>query len=170
MKTREQKLSHSDPAVTFTPLASQTRDTLWLSPPPTPLHPLLPWEEWLGWRAGEKFLVSRDHQNVGWKPSALSTSSTWVKLWCTGCQHVCLTAGFYRNEIESLRERLLCLFSYWLLFPMSFSQRFSLCQLRLALRGTQSSTVTERSPTQEYKICKFLQTGSIHSYDLLAPP
>lgn len=33
-------------------------------------------------------------------------------------------------------ERLCWVFSYWLLFPTSFSQRFSLCQPRRVLRGT----------------------------------
>lgn len=53
------------------------------------------------------------------KLNALSTSSTWVEL--------CLRVK---------RERPCCLFSYWLLFPASSSQGFSLCQARLVRRGT----------------------------------
>lgn len=40
------------------------------------------------------------------------------------------------NSGRVKRERLCCLFNYWLLFPTSSFQRFSLCQPGLVLRGT----------------------------------
>lgn len=76
-----------------------------------------------------------------------SEYNTKVKMWCSRHQDACLIAGFYKKEIESQRVET-ALYLYLLFpFPTSFSQRFSHCQLRLPLRGTQSPTVTERNPT-----------------------
>lgn len=56
-------------------------------------------------------------------------------------------------------ERLHCLFSYWLLFPTSFSQRFSLCQPRLALRGALNLPQYQRG-------IPHLSTTFLNSYPL----
>lgn len=56
-------------------------------------------------------------------------------------------------------ERLHCLFSYWLLFRTSFSQRFSLCQPRLALRGALNLPQYQRG-------IPHLSTTFLNSYPL----